>query len=286
MISDISGYILEEKIGGGAFSTVYKATVSSDSNNEKRTVAIKILNDKIIKVEGNKVIKQFEREADITIQLNHENVVKVYEWGYLNGHHAIVMEYVEGKNLNEFMIEPSKYPFKKLIEIGYKISKGLVYIHQNGIVHKDIKPENILISNDTNIVKITDFGIAKIPKKWWQRDIFEKAGTERKYSHISYASPEQKKGRSTTKSDIYSLGVVIDELMVAKLDIPGKNEEDYFQRLTNVVLKYKKSSAILSQNLPIPDLCKEILKKATMNDPEIRPATTEDFLSQISQLLH
>ncbi|MCL5674799.1 MAG: serine/threonine protein kinase [Candidatus Omnitrophica bacterium] len=284
MVSNISDYILGEKIGGGAFSTVYKAIYSPDSIKEKKTVAIKILNGKLIKSEGNKVIKQFEREADISIHLNHENVVRVYEWGELNGHHAIVMEYVEGENLNEFMLEDNIYPFEKLIEIGYKIGKGLVYIHQNGIIHKDIKPENILISNDTQIVKITDFGIAKIPKKWWQRDIFEKAGTERRYSRISYASPEQKKGHSTTKSDIYSLGVVIDELLVAKLDIPDGNEKDYFQKITDVALKYKKSIPILSQNLPIPDLCKEILKTATADNPKERFATTEDFVFQISRL--
>lgn len=183
------------------------------------------------------------------------------------------------------MLEQDKCSFEKLIEIGYKIGKGLIYIHNNGIIHKDIKPENILVSNDANIVKITDFGIAKTPKKWWQKDIFEKAGTERRYSRISYASPEQKKGHSTIKSDIYSLAVVIDELLTAKLNIPGKNEEDYFQRITNVALKYKKGIPILSQNLPIPDLCKEILKKATADNPEERFDTAEDFVFQISRLI-
>jgi serine/threonine-protein kinase len=285
MVGNISDYILEEKIGGGAFSIVYKATRASDSFKEKKVYAIKVLNKKIVKTEGSKAIKQFEREADIAIHLNHENVVKVYEWGYFNDNLSIVMEYVEGKNLNEFMLEPDKYPFEKLIEIGYKIGKGLVYIHQNGIIHKDLKPENILISNDEKIVKVTDFGIAKVPKKWWQRDIFEKAGTERKYSRISYASPEQKKGRATMKSDIYSLGVVIDELLVAKLSVPDKNEEDYFQRITNVALKYKREIPILSENLPIPDLCKEILRKSTANNTNIRFDTSEEFVYQISKFI-
>jgi serine/threonine protein kinase len=139
-----------------------------------------------------------------------------------------------------------------------------------------------------SIVKIIDFGIAKIPKKWWQRDFFEKAGTERKYSHISYAAPEQKEGRSSTKSDIYSLGVIIDELLISKIDIPdipGKNEQDYFKRLAEVVFKYKRSQPILSQNLSIPELCKEILTRATSDDPKERFETINEFVFQLSKFI-
>ncbi len=98
------------------------------------------------------------------MQLSHENVVKVYNWGKFNGRYAMIMEFVDGKNLNEFIHEPGKYGFNTLVEIGYRIACGLVHIHSHGIVHKDIKPENVLVSNDLKTVKITDFGIAKVPK--------------------------------------------------------------------------------------------------------------------------
>ncbi|MGB9643417.1 MAG: serine/threonine-protein kinase, partial [Candidatus Ratteibacteria bacterium] len=185
-----------EKIGVGAFATVYKAYSQLQKPTYGKVVAIKILNEKVYGASESKVIKQFEREANIAMQLNHENVVKVYNWGKFNGRYAMIMEYVDGKNLNEFIHEPGKYGFSTLVEIGYKIACGLVHIHGHGIVHKDIKPENVLISNDLKVVKITDFGIAKVPRRWWQRDLFERAGSERRFSHISYAAPEQKAGHS------------------------------------------------------------------------------------------
>lgn len=284
-IGNISDYILEDKIGGGAFSGVYRAKSSLREPPHGSVVAIKALSEKIIGSEGNKVIKQFEREADIAMRMNHENVVKVYEWGKINGRYAIVMEYVEGKNLYDFLHEHEKYSFKQLLEIGCKIGKGLIHIHRHGIVHKDIKPENVLVSNDLKTVKITDFGIAKFPRKWWQRDFFDRAGTERRYSHISYAPPEQKLGLSDNKSDIYSLGVLIDEMFLAKLDIPGKNEQDYFRRISEVVLSYRKAQAILSERIPIPEETKKVLRIATQESPENRYSDSEAFTTALCMSL-
>jgi len=289
MVKNFSGYCLLEKIGVGAFATVYKAASQSPESAYGKIVAIKILNERVRGAAENKVIKQFEREANIAMQLIHENVVRVFNWGKFNGRYAMITEYVDGKDLNAFIHSPEKYGFQTLVEIGYKIAKGLVYIHSHGIVHKDIKPENILISNDLKTVKITDFGIAKVPRKWWQRDIFDKAGSERRFSHISYAAPEQKIGCSDMRSDIYSLGVLIDELLTAKLSIPevaGKNNQDYFRRISEVILKYKKSQQLLSANLPIPEEFKCILTKATQDDLEARFATSEELAWELSKFLN
>ncbi|MCX7706308.1 MAG: serine/threonine protein kinase [bacterium] len=288
MAKNFSEYYLAEKIGIGAFATVYKAYSQLQKPTYGRVVAIKILNEKIYGASESKVIRQFEREANIAMQLSHENVVKVYNWGRFNGRYAMIMEYVDGKNLNEFIHEPGKYEFITLVEIGYKIACGLVHIHSHGIVHKDIKPENVLISNDLKIVKITDFGIAKVPRKWWQRDLFDRAGSERRFSHISYAAPEQKEGRSDPRSDIYSLGVLIDELLTVKLslpEIPGKNEQDYFRRISEVIFKYRKTQQLLSEFLPIPEQFKDILRKATIDKPEMRFQTSSEFAYTISRFI-
>jgi serine/threonine-protein kinase len=285
---NFSEYFLEEKVGVGAFATVYKARSMLQSPTYGKIVAIKVLNEKIPGTREGKVIRQFEREANIAMQLNHENVVKVYNWGRFNNRYAMIMEYVEGSNLNEFIHEQGKFPFEQLLEIGVKISRGLVHIHMHGIVHKDIKPENVLISSDLKVVKITDFGIAKVPRKWWRRDLFDRAGSERRFSHISYAPPEQKLGLSNERSDIYSLGVLIDELIVAKLDIPdvpGSNDQDYFRRISNVVFSYRKSIPILSENMPIPQDFKEVLKKATHPDPQMRYSSAEEFEGALTRFL-
>ncbi len=288
MAKNFSEYYLGEKIGVGAFATVYKAYSQLQKPTYGKVVAIKILNEKVYGEKESKVIRQFEREASIAMQLNHENVVKVYNWGKFNNRYAMIMEYIDGKNLNEYIHEPGKYGFQTLVQIGYKIACGLVHIHSHGIVHKDIKPENVLISNDLKLVKITDFGIAKVPKRWWQRDIFDRAGSERRFSHISYAAPEQKEGNSDTRSDIYSLGVLIDELMTVKLslpEIPGKNEQDYFRRISEVVFKYRKTMNLLSEHLPIPDEFKNILRRTTHDQPDMRFQTATEFAYALSRFV-
>jgi len=270
MIRNFSDYVLEEKVGTGAFSVVYRARSFLNNPPYGKVVAVKLLNEKIIGADENKVIRQFSREADISMKLNHENVIRVFTWGRYNGRYALVMEYVDGPNLNEFIHGNEKFPFETLLMAGIKIGRGLIYVHGNGIVHKDIKPENVLVSKDLSVVKITDFGIAKVPKKWWQRDIFDKAGSERRFSHISYAAPEQKRGQATHLSDIYSLGVLIDELFLTKMTLEDRDGQDYFRRISDVVFKYRKTQEILSEFLPIPDGLKQVLRKACRENPSER----------------
>jgi len=285
---NFGGYCLGEVIGGGRYTKVYKAYSFLAHPPYGNPVAIKILNLKAGIFEKSKLISQFEREAEIAMQLDHPNIVKVFNFGRFNRYYAMIMEYVDGKNLNEFIHEPGKYNFSALVEIGYKIACGLIHVHSHGIVHKDIKPENVLISNDLKIVKITDFGIAKVPRRWWQRDLFDRAGSERRFSHISYAAPEQKSGHSDARSDIFSLGVLIDELITVKLtipEIPGKNDQDYFRRISEVVFKYRKTQKLLSEYLLIPDQFKEILKRATHDDPAMRYQTAEEFAFALSRFI-
>ncbi|MCD6408152.1 serine/threonine protein kinase [bacterium] len=285
-VKNFGGYRLDTLLGGGTYTKVYKAHSFLAKPLYGNPVAIKLLYLKGGFREKAKLIKQFEREAEIAMNLNHQNVVKVFNFGKYDNHYAMIMEYVDGKNLKEILYEREKLPLSLLLKICVEAGKGLEYIHQHGIVHKDVKPDNILVSKDYKVVKITDFGIAKLPGKIWKKDIFPKGGTITKFSAISYMAPEQAEGRATFQSDIYSYGVTMDEIITAKMEIEGKNDEDYFARID--MRAYRKNTGkqlILCEDLPIPEKLKEIIKKATTPDISSRYQTMREVLSELSQLM-
>jgi len=283
---NFGGYRLDEQVGGGMYTKVYKAFSFLAKPPYGNPVAIKLLCLKGGLREKSKLIAQFEREAEIAMQLNHQNVVKVFNFGRFNRHYAMIMEYVDGKNLKEIIYEREKFSLQTILKICYEAGKGLSYIHKNNIVHKDVKPDNILVSKNLKIVKITDFGIAKLPGKLWKKDIFPKGGTVTKFGVISYVAPEQVKGQATFKSDIYSFGVTIDEVITAKLHIPEKDDEDYFKRID--IKAYKKNTGrqpILCYDFPIPSGIKEIIKKATNPDLNLRYSTMDNLLIDLEQFI-
>jgi len=285
-IKNFGGYTLGEYLGGGLYTKVYKAYSFLAKPPYGNPCAIKILYLKGSILERNKLIKQFEREAEIAMNLEHPNIVKVYNFGKFDHHYAMIMEYIDGKNLKEFLYEREKWDLNKILKICYEAGKGLEYIHQNNIVHKDVKPDNIIISYDFKTIKITDFGIAKLPKKIWRKDIFPKSGTVTKFGIISYISPEQAEGNATFQSDIYSFGVTMDEIITAKLFIEGKEEEDYFKRID--IRAFKKNTGkqkILSEDLPIPHALKEIIKKATEENINLRYQSMTHLLNDLKKIL-
>ena len=154
-IKNFGGYSLGEYLGGGLYTKVYKAYSFLAKPTYGNPVAIKILYLKGGIVERNKLIKQFEREAEIAMNLEHPNIVKVYNFGRFDHHYAMIMEYIDGKNLKEFLYEKGKWDLNKILRICYEAGKGLEYIHQHNIVHKDVKPDNILISFDFEKIKFT-----------------------------------------------------------------------------------------------------------------------------------
>ena len=141
-------YVLEKVVGGGNYTKVYRAHSVFAKPIYGKVVAIKILKLAGGRRERVRLIKQFEREAEIAMSLNHPNVVKVFNFGKINHYYAMVMEFVDGKNLKEIIYEREKFGLPFLVKICYEAGKGLAYIHQNRIIHKDVKPDNILVSHD------------------------------------------------------------------------------------------------------------------------------------------
>ena len=277
-------YVLDQIIGGGMYTKVYKAFSVLAHPVYGKVTAIKILHTRQGMAEQYRLVKQFKREAIITIGLNYPNIVRTYDFGKINNEYVIIMEYVEGMNLKEFLYKPEKYPLKTLVKICYEAGKGIEHIHEKKIVHKDIKPDNILLSEDTTIVKITDFGIAKLSFWYGTKDIFPKGGTITKYENISYVAPEQIQGKSEFSSDTYSLGITLDEVIAAKLDIPEQNNQDYMTRID--MRSRKKNNGkqdILSDDLPIPQQLKDVIKKATRQQLHLRYQTTNELLEDLKE---
>jgi len=279
-------YILQEYLGGGLYTKVYKAHSPAPRPRFGNPIAIKILRWEGNIFERSRLIKQFEREAAIAMRLRHPNLVKVFDVGRFLRHYAIAMEYVDGRNLKEILYEKTKLPLSQIARIYYEAGKGLADIHTNQIVHKDVKPDNILVSHDLLTVKMTDFGIAKLPHRLWVKDIFPKGGTVTKYGTISYVAAEQAAGNADYRSDIYSFGVALDESVTAKMEIPGRDAEDYFARIDmRAARKNNGKQYIIAADLPIPDELTALIRRATNPTPELRYQTMNDLLHDLEKFM-
>ena len=214
MIGTILGrYEIIEKIGGGGMALVYKAKCKLLN----RYVAIKVLRDEFINDE--EFIKKFRRESQAAASLSHPNIVNIYDVGVdeVKEHqiHYIVMEYIKGKTLKEIIVEKGKLSLDETINYSIQIAEALEHAHKNHIVHRDIKPHNIMITEDGR-AKVMDFGIARAATSSTVTNTSNVIGS------VHYFSPEQARGGYTDeKSDIYSLGVVMYEMITGKCLIKG-----------------------------------------------------------------
>jgi len=204
-----NGYTVEEKIWQGATSTVYRCSGSGRYGN---IVAIKVLHPYRNQPEQ---IRQFIREAKIQASLRHKNIVEVYGVGRKDHLVAIFMEYVNGMNLRA-AYQSMDIPTDKILRFFIELTETVDYIHRKGVIHNDIKPENIIVGKSLNILKLTDFGYASRLRRWFGRENISSGGTEQ------YMAPERAKGISDRKSDIYSIGILLDEFLKDKL---GGREE-------------------------------------------------------------
>lgn len=261
-------YKLLELIGEGGMALVYKA----DDLILDRTVAVKILRSEFSTNE--EFIKRFHREAEAATSLNHPNIVSIFDVGEDSGIYFIVMEYIEGKTLKDLIKEMGVIPVPKAIKIMEQIVSAIAQAHESHIIHRDIKPHNILIDKQGN-VKVTDFGIAI-------------AATSATITHtnsilgsVHYFSPEQARGSLVNaKSDIYSMGIVLYEMVTGSLPYSGESP-------VSIALKH------LQEKLPhpklinpsIPQSVENIILKALAKDPKNRYENAKAFENDLHTAL-
>ena len=198
-------YEMIEKIGNGGMATVYKAK----DLTLKRNVAIKVLKDEF--TTDNEFIRRFNIEAQSAASLTHPNIVSIYDVGSEGNIYYIVMELIQGKTLKQIIDEDGVLPWKWSLNIAIQIASALETAHKNNIIHRDIKPHNIIITED-GIAKVTDFGIAKAVSN----STITAFGTT--IGSVHYFSPEHARGGFTdAKSDLYSLGIVMYEMLTGRV---------------------------------------------------------------------
>src|SRR5215475_11215438 len=204
-------YELEELVGSGGMSSVYRA----HDKLLERTVALKILHEQFTRDDA--YVERFRREARAVAQLAHPNIVTVIDRGEQDGRQFIVFEYVDGMNLKELLDSEGPLDPREAIELALQVARGLSFAHENGLVHRDVKPQNVLIDADGR-AKVTDFGIAHA------LDVDGMTITGTIMGSSNYIAPEQARGEPVDEqSDIYSLGCVLYELLTGEVPFDGDN---------------------------------------------------------------
>lgn len=266
----ISGrYKILKMIGGGGMANVYLA----HDMILDRDVAIKIL--RMDFSDNENFIRRFNREAQSATSLAHSNIVSIFDVGEEGDIYYIVMEHVEGLTLKKYIQQNSPLSVHKVIEIMKQLTAAIAHAHQNNIVHRDIKPQNILI-DEHNTVKITDFGIATALSATTITQTNSVLGT------VHYLSPEQARGGSANKkSDIYSLGIVMFELLTGRLPFSGESA-------VSIALKHLQSETPSPRrwNPNIPQSVENIVLKATAKDPFHRYDSVEELAEDVATALN
>jgi serine/threonine-protein kinase len=257
-------YEILERIGGGGMAVVYRARCTYLN----RTVAIKVLRPQFTTDE--EFVRRFRREAEAAASLSHPNIVSVYDVGQEDGTHYIVMEYVAGRTLKDLIRARGPLTMERALRIAAEICEALACAHANRLIHRDIKPHNILLTTDGR-VKVTDFGIAR-------------AVTAAPITHdgivvgsVHYFSPEQARGGVIgERSDLYALGVVLYEMVTGRVPFDGE---------TAVAVAMQHVEALIpapsSFNRAIPEWAEEVIYRALAKDPRDRYQKAEAMLAAI-----
>ncbi len=258
-------YEIQEIIGVGGMAVVYKAF----DNQENRTVAIKILKEEFISNE--EFLRRFKNESKAIAMLSHPNIVKVYDVSFGDLIQYIVMEHIEGITLKEFIEEQGSLRWKDAVHFTIQILKGLQHAHDKGIVHRDVKPQNIMVLPDGTI-KVTDFGIARFARSD-QRTITDKA-----IGSVHYISPEQARGEKTDeKADIYSVGVMLYEMLTGKLPFQADSA------VSVAIMQLQRDPQLPTEiNGSIPEGLEQITMHAMQKTVERRYQSAAEMLCDLS----
>ena len=262
-------YKIEKKIGEGGMAYVYEAK----DKLLNRVVAVKVLRPEF--VDDQEFLKKFKREAEAVASLSHPNIVNVYDVGEDGKVHYIVMEYVNGKNLKEIIQEEGTLDEYTALDITKQIAMALGCAHKRGIIHRDIKPHNILISNEgRSIAKVADFGIAKAVSNSTMTNIGGVIGS------VHYFSPEQAKGKFVTNNaDLYSLGIVLYEMLTGKLPFRGDTPVSIALQHINDDIEFTEE-----EKIRIPQSVRTIIKKLTEKNSADRYQTAEELIEDIEYI--
>lgn len=253
-------YQIIKSIGEGGMANVYLAYDTILDRN----VAVKVLRGDLATDE--KFVRRFQREALSASSLNHPNIVEVYDVGEDNGQYYIVMEYIEGKHLKELLKKRGHLTITEVVDIMLQITDGMSVAHDSYIIHRDIKPQNIMIL-ENGLVKITDFGIAMA------MNATQLTQTNSVMGSVHYLPPEQANGKGATlQSDIYSMGILMYELLTGKLPYRGENAVE-------IALKHlKEPLPSIREEIPnIPNSIENIIKKATAKNIKNRYADAREM---------
>ncbi len=261
-------YEILEKIGSGGMATVYKAKC----HVLNRYVAVKILRDEF--TTDSEFIKKFNSEAQAAASLTHPNIVSIYDVGSQDNLYYIVMELIQGKTLKEIITEDGCLSWKWSVNIAIQIASALETAHRNNIIHRDIKPHNMIITED-GVAKVTDFGIAKAVSN----STITAFGTT--IGSVHYFSPEHARGGYTdAKSDLYSLGIVMYEMLTERVPFDADTP-------VSVALKQVQEEPVepIRYNSKIPTSVNQIILKAMQKDPNLRYQNATEMLTDLSKAL-
>ena len=259
-------YEIHELIGVGGMANVYRCNDTVDD----REVAIKILKDEYLNNE--EFIRRFKNESKAIAMLSHPNIVKVYDVSFGDMIQYIVMEYIDGITLKEYIESQGIIEWKDVIHLMTQVLKALQHAHESGIVHRDIKPQNIMLLQDGTI-KVTDFGIARFSDK------ATRTMTDQAIGSVHYIAPEQAKGSVTDgKTDIYSVGVMLYEMLTGRLPFDGDSA-------VTVALMQLQSTPKRPRevNPGIPIGLEQITIRAMQKQPEDRYASAAEMLSDLER---
>src|SRR4051794_19205092 len=262
-------YELEELVGTGGMSSVFRA----HDRLLDRKVALKVLHEQYS--DDEEYVERFRREARAVAALSHPNIVTVIDRGEHDGRQFIVFEYVDGDNLKTVIQRSGPFPVPSALELTIQVARALSFAHQSGLVHRDVKPQNVLLNGDGR-AKVTDFGIARsLDVQHGMTQTGTVLGTS------DYIAPEQAQGQRVDEhTDVYSLGVVMYELLTSEVPFPGENFVAVAMRHIN-----EPPPAIRDKRPDVPPRVEAAIQKAMAKDPADRFPTMAEFCQELEACL-